>query len=491
MPSSTRLLLLLVVGACRASSTAPRVQYMERLDELFRSLRTTHGGPAYVSKSGLEFVRREAEERLQEASTLGEDTYLAVCAWAMAQLADPLSSHLRPLQAIAARERFHGRVGLGLTLKTIKLRCGGGTGGDSDGGGGGGSATVGDTSTLHTQLGRWWRRVSDRRSSWRRASMVSAVEDGSAAARGGLRVGDELLQVGGLSISQQETRRAALDLLEEGPEGEAVAVAYRRPDAAGDSSVRLTRTPVPLSTVRWHPLQCSGLVTGVAHVVAISTFGSHTADELKAALRRLRRYESERRGNRSASADAPRATTIVFDLRGNEGGLLPEAIAASRMVLPRGAHILSLCKEAPDRRVVKTFRRRWYHRNELPAHMAKSHPLIVLVNHASASSAEVFAAALAHSGGAVVVGQQTYGKGSSQAVVYQSDGHAISFTAYTLAVGNGRRRVPLSHGVEPRVRWRWRANAALSTDLLEPVDRADSEEVRRAIRLAAAEPKGP
>jgi C-terminal processing protease CtpA/Prc len=83
---------------------------------------------------------------------------------------------------------------------------------------------------------------------------------------------------------------------------------------------------------------------------------------------------------------------------------------------------------------------------------------VVLVDRASASSAEVFAGALAQSGGALVVGQCTYGKGSSQAVVYQSDGHAVSFTAYTLAVGRrrGRQMIDLSMGVEPQVRWRWR-----------------------------------
>ena len=65
-------------------------------------------------------------------------------------------------------------------------------------------------------------------------------------------------------------------------------------------------------------------------------------------------------------------------------------------------------------------------------------------------------AALAHAAGALVVGTCTYGKGSSQAVVYLPDGFAASFTAYTLSVGRRRGDQPLDGvGVEPHVAWSW------------------------------------
>ena len=81
-------------------------------------------------------------------------------------------------------------------------------------------------------------------------------------------------------------------------------------------------------------------------------------------------------------------------------------------------------------------------------------PLVVLVNDASASSAEVFAGALAHAGGAQVIGTRTYGKGSSQAVCYQTDGYAVSFTAYTLTVGKRHGHVRLDgRGVTPHLKW--------------------------------------
>ena len=103
--------------------------------------------------------------------------------------------------------------------------------------------------------------------------------------------------------------------------------------------------------------------------------------------------------------------------------------------------------------------------------------LVALVDERSASAAEIFAAALYHSGRAVVLGRRTFGKGTSQALVYQSDGGALSFTVYTLAVGAGSQsRVPLNDGVEPHVRWGCRAPAAMPS--------AENRELARAVAMA-------
>ena len=109
-------------------------------------------------------------------------------------------------------------------------------------------------------------------------------------------------------------------------------------------------------------------------------------------------------------------------------GLLPEAVAAARMLLPRGSSVLTLWKH---QRKVRTYRRRWYHGGEThgrPA-AAADPTLFVLVDENSASAAEIFAGALRANGNAVVIGTSTYGKGASQALAYMSDGSAIRFTS--------------------------------------------------------------
>ena len=81
---------------------------------------------------------------------------------------------------------------------------------------------------------------------------------------------------------------------------------------------------------------------------------------------------------------------------------------------------------------VQVFRKRWYHRRRLTPRRL---PLVLLVDRKTASAAEVFAAALAHEGGATVVGEATYGKGLSQALVQLEEGRAVCFTCYALAAG--------------------------------------------------------
>ena len=133
--------------------------------------------------------------------------------------------------------------------------------------------------------------------------------------------------------------------------------------------------------------------------------------------------------------------------------MLPAAVAVARMLVPaRGTPpLLAMCKQraaAPEAEavtapeVVKAFHRRWYHR----APLGVAAPLVVvLVNGATVSAAEVLAAALRGAGRAVIVGEGTYGKGATQALVYQRDGCALLFTAYTLHSGGA----PLTRGVAP------------------------------------------
>ena len=483
-------------GAARSSSG--RSEHLERLDELFDTIRTTHGGPAYISGKRLEQVRRGAEDLLSEAEA-DEDGYLGACAWAMRQLLDPLASHLGPSQAVEARERFHGRACLGLKLRVCLVPASAPLadgGADSKLGGGGSGASW-------FPRWKWWERRG-----WRRAALVSEVAVGSPAERAGICEGDELLEVDdpNRSVGWRLLRAYSLRdaLRDHGPEGSAVRLTLRsqrsqrraaikadksegdggRPWGCG-RTVCLHRVAQPPPTVCSRPI-----ARGRAQLVVISSFGATTADELRAALRELRKRER---------VEPQRARTLVFDLRGNEGGLLPEAIAACRMLIPSGGHVVSLRKEAPPR-VAKAYRKRWYHRSELPSHLSrtsatrmtaarvspssppsppsppygKGASLVVLVNGASASSAEVFAGALAHAAGALVVGTRTYGKGSSQAVVYQHDGCAASFTAYTLSVGRREGRHALDGvGVEPHVPWRWRAPRAVRA--------ADDAEVERAL----------
>lgn len=210
--------------------------------------------------------------------------------------------------------------------------------------------------------------------------------------------------------------------------------------------------------------------SGTAYVLRVGLFGAATAGELRSQLRRLRQ---------EATAP-PRA--LVIDLRDNDGGLLTAAVSSARMLLPPGSHLLSLQKHAPPR-TLRSFRRRWYHRSALPSPLRArdAPPIVVLVNDRTASAAEVLAAALRHSGRAMLVGGRTFGKGMSQALVYQRDGAALLFTVYQLACGARKGTEPLTRGVEPDLAWRWRHRASAAGT---PRPRGEERELAAAISHA-------
>ncbi|KAL1514511.1 hypothetical protein AB1Y20_003610 [Prymnesium parvum] len=382
------------------------------LRELFDTLQRTHGGPAFLTPSQLRTLRRDA---LSAPSA----SFASACAWVMSQLNDPYAAYLAPSQVGQLRERFHGVVGVGLEMTAVRPS--------------------------------WWRRWHDEP---RMRVKVKRVVAGSTAERAGIKVGDEILDIDDTPVSSVDS--VALSEWLEGEEGSRVALRLRSRDGTRTRRLSLRRAPIPVRTVTAQGLpslvvtrrSCSPLLLRISH------FGSTTALELRQALRRR------------ASSAAP----LVIDVRCNEGGLLPEAVAAARMFLPRGATVLSLWK---PKRKVHTYRRRWYHRGELSTRSIP--PLYVLVDENSASAAEIFAGALGASGRAVVIGTATYGKGASQALAYMSDGSAVRFTVYTLRVGS--TEWDLACGVRPDVQWRWRSRWLHSRFV-------DGLEVTRALRRA-------
>ena len=408
------------------AATQP-AEYRRRLRDVFRSLRTSHGGPAFVNNNQLADLETEAQSRLDRACALDQSdgAYLRTCDWVMSQLRDPYAAHLPPARTDAVYERYHGRVGLGLRLG--------------------------------------WRLRRDSALRWRRCATVLSVDACSPAERAGVRVGDEVVEVGGEGVRGARLA-ATVRRLEDGAEGTSVELTLRRENGGGDNDAPHPSTQIPAAAapsaeaatttveVRRQllpkPTVVSRALDGAgAHVLRISSFGTRTAAEVRAELRRLRRA-------RAAGAPPP---TLVLDLRDNDGGLLPAAVAVARMLVPaRGTPpLLAMCKQraaAPEAEAVtapeveKAFHRRWYHR----APLGVAAPLVVvLVNGATVSAAEVLAAALRGAGRAVIVGEGTYGKGATQALVYQRDGCALLFTAYTLHSGGA----PLTRGVAPHVRW--------------------------------------
>lgn len=254
------------------------------------------------------------------------------------------------------------------------------------------------------------------------------VAAGSPAERAGIRPGEIVTAIDGVDPGGMSGPEVARRM--RGAPGTRVVLAL-----GANRSLPLTREALRDSTV-----SVRSPAPGLAWL-RIEEFGGATGAEVTAALKKL------------DGAGAPRG--LVLDLRNNPGGLLPSAIAVAGAFLPEGTLLFSARgRQASDVRSV-TVDQRYYRRAGeddvlagLPA-WCRGVPLVVLVNGASASAAELLAGALQDHGRARIVGARTFGKGSIQSIIPLDAGSGVKFTVARYFTPNGHE--VQAHGIVPDV----------------------------------------
>ena len=168
-------------------------------------------------------------------------------------------------------------------------------------------------------------------------------------------------------------------------------------------------------------------------MVRITQFQEHTGENLVVALNDLyRQSNGELKG-------------LVLDLRGNPGGLLNSAVAVSAAFLPKNALVVYTDGRTEDAKMRLTATKENYVRGafkedfiaKVPAG-AKTVPMVVLVNGASASASEIVAGALQDHHRATIVGTQTFGKGSVQTILPLPNNQAVKLTTARYYTPGGR-----------------------------------------------------
>lgn len=172
-------------------------------------------------------------------------------------------------------------------------------------------------------------------------------------------------------------------------------------------SVSLTRDQIFLRTVIYRP-------EGDVAYIKLSSFNQRTAQALREAMEQARRDIRHLKG-------------FILDLRGNPGGLLDQAVAVSDMFIERGL-ILSTRGRHPESLQV-------FHATSND--LAQSLPVVTLVNGASASAAEIVAAALQDRARSAVIGATTFGKGSVQTVIQLPNDGELTLTWARLHAPSG------------------------------------------------------
>jgi carboxyl-terminal processing protease len=234
---------------------------------------------------------------------------------------------------------------------------------------------------------------------------IVQVFDGSPAKRANVAVGDIILAVDGRALKGL-SRDVSVKLIQ-GPIGTDVKLRVRHRAAGRDLTLTRTTISVPVVTSRERTFAGRKLA-----VVRLDQFSSGAHGELTQALRK-------------ALKDG--AKGIVLDLRGNPGGLVTEAQLVASAFLKDGTIVTTKGRSVPTRTLSAT-----------GDPIAPTTPLVVLVDHDSASAAEIVAGALQDRHRAKLVGTPTFGKGVFQEVIELSNGGALDITAGQYFTPSGR-----------------------------------------------------
>ena len=255
-----------------------------------------------------------------------------------------------------------------------------------------------------------------------RITVVAPMED-TPGSRAGILSGDCITAVEGKSVAGQPL--ADVVKLLRGDPGSSVTLTVERPATGVKKNYTLQRAVIQMEMVKDingkkdFPLDANRI--GYVH---ITQFGDNTADDLEAALARLKQQGMK---------------GLVLDLRWNPGGLLDQAVAVCQKFLPRGQLVVS----TEGRRVVE----KYYAQGT--GDELKNIPVVVLVNLGSASAAEIVTGCLQDLHRAVILGEKTFGKGSVQTIFPLDDGSALKLTVAKYYTPS--HKVIHQHGITPDI----------------------------------------
>jgi len=238
-------------------------------------------------------------------------------------------------------------------------------------------------------------------------TVVSPIED-TPAFKAGILAGDQILKIGGDSTKNLTLMDSVKRL--RGPKGTQVTITIMREGFTKPREFTLTRDVIPVRSVRHELLEKQ------YGYIRLSQFQEKTEGELDKALKAL---EEESKGSMKG---------LVLDLRNNPGGLLDQAVKVADRFIESGL-IVSMEGRREDQKM-KFF-----------AHSQGTiarYPLIVLVNGGSASASEIVAGAIQDHGRGILVGTQTFGKGSVQTIFPLKDGSGLRLTTARYFTPNGR-----------------------------------------------------
>ncbi len=237
--------------------------------------------------------------------------------------------------------------------------------------------------------------------------VISPIDD-TPAQRAGIKAGDLIIRLDDKAVKGMMLNEAVK--LMRGKPGSDITLTVVREGEEKPLSITITRDIITVKSVRGETLE-----PGFAYI-RVSNFQSHTAEDLRKSLEELKKEnDNDIRG-------------LILDLRNNPGGILNAAVSVSDLFLDNGLIVYTEGRIKDSKLKFKA----------KPSDILKNAPIIVLVNGGSASASEIVAGALQDHERAIIMGEQTFGKGSVQTILPMNDEAALKLTTARYFTPSGR-----------------------------------------------------
>ncbi len=226
-------------------------------------------------------------------------------------------------------------------------------------------------------------------------TVIAPIED-TPAYRAGIKAGDKIIKIAGEATKDMSITDAVEKM--RGPKGTSVTLTILREGLKGTKDFAIVRDIIKIKSVK------TKMLDGNIGYVKLTQFQETTATDLSNALKSLKKDGM---------------ASLILDLRNNPGGLLNSAVDVTEQFIPPKKLVVYIKGRGGEKIEYMT-------EGENPAYT--DIPLVVLVNQGSASASEIVAGALKDWSRAIIIGVQTFGKGSVQSLIPLSDGSGLRLT---------------------------------------------------------------
>ena len=251
------------------------------------------------------------------------------------------------------------------------------------------------------------------------AGVVKVISpiDNSPAEQAGVKAGDYIVKINGVQV-QGKTLTEAVELMR-GPVGSPIEITIRRIGEKKSFVFEIIREIIEVKSVK------SDLIDGNIGYIRLTSFNDNSSQQIKKQIKNLK--------------DNKNIKAFILDLRNNPGGLLNQAIKITDFFLEDGEIVSTKSRK-------KSENRRWFANK---GDIINGKTLLVLINYGSASASEIVAGALKDHKRAIILGENSYGKGSVQSIIPLQNKGAIRLTVakYYLPSGKSISEV----GVKPDI----------------------------------------